>query len=400
MLRRALDDLVSTIDTIAALHVRHETEDLLSRAQRSSRAALMNVEAALREFAADRGAGSPSCADPVEFAGQFTRWTASASNWWTKATTQSWTRGDEILADFACDGEPWRAGELIDSMSSLEALVLGVVNTAAVEKIWMDATNPRTTSPEVAGRRIQRLLAVIFDERSWERGVATGSIDPVERSRRNVALRHLAARISAPWQMYFSGLSQWQWTATEGARRLHQLAELETAADILLSGLAAAVRGSLADLPENLAARLDRIDAVARAIGTSLEVRRITEVERAHSDSGFDTLRSALSTLSVDGPWPISLLVDAGARWIGDYFDTADEQVRTVIMEGLEVRQVLASIAAVAVLNAALSRAAASEDRPPRERVHTDLALEMRHAYQSIDNAAGRGQALAQLTAP
>lgn len=400
LLRRALDDLVLTVERLQAMQVQPEIQDVLLRAQRSSRAALVNVEESLREFAAGRGVDSPPCREPVDSARHFTRWTSSSSHWWTKATTQSETRGDEILAEFACDREPWRAGELIDSMPSIEGLVLGVANLAAMEKLWMDATDPRTTSPELAGRRIKRLLTVIFDERSWERGVATGSIDPVERSRRDVALRHLAARISAPWQIHFSGLPQWQWTASEGARRLHQLAELETGADILLSGLAGAVRRSLAELPEDHAGRIERIDAVARGIGTSLEVRRIAEVERAHAGSGFDTLRSVLSTLSIDGPWPISLLVDAGAEWVGGYFDTADERVRATILEGLALRQVLATVAAAAVVNAALVQISKSDDRPSMDRMRSNLALEVRHAYQSIDNAAGRGQALAQLTAP
>ena len=400
LLRRALDDLVLTVERLQAMQVQPEIQDVLLRARRSSRAALVNVEESLREFAAGRGVDSPPCREPVDSARHFTRWTSSSSHWWTKATTQSETRGDEILAEFACDREPWRAGELIDSMPSIEDLVLGVANLAAMEKLWMDATDPRTTSPELAGRRIKRLLTVIFDERSWERGVATGSIDPVERSRRDVALRHLAARISAPWQIHFSGLPQWQWTASEGARRLHQLAELETGADILLSGLAGAVRRSLAELPEDHAGRIERIDAVARGIGTSLEVRRIAEVERAHAGSGFDTLRSVLSTLSIDGPWPISLLVDAGAEWVGGYFDTADERVRATILEGLALRQVLATVAAAAVVNAALVQISKSEDRPSMDRMRSNLAVEVRHAYQSIDNAAGRGQALAQLTAP
>jgi hypothetical protein len=258
----------------------------------------------------------------------------------------------------------------------------------------------------VALRRIHRLLDVVYDERPWERGLATGSIDPVERSRRERRLHEIAARVVAPWQLEVSRPNGEQTRSiAEGAQRLHQLSRSESGADILLAGLPRAVLISLSDLPLDPVERVQRIDSVAHAIGTSLEIRRMSEVERAESTSDLDTFRQIIESLAIDGPWPISLVVEAGADWVDEYLDTSDERIRQATMDTLTQRQVLASIAVVAVASSVMSHVqrnhqARNDIRSGRPvmSIPGGLAAELRHTYQAIDNAAGRGSSLAQLT--
>ena len=135
----------------------------------------------------------------------------------------------------------------------------------------------------------------------------------------------------------------------------------------------------------------------------------MSEIDRVHS-SGIDTLHTILGALSFDGPWPFSLLVDAGADWLTAFLDTTDDRLRRATLESLTQRQILASIAVFAVLTSAVSRARVSTERSNRAGptvssnsstssvVPANLLAELRFTYQSIDNAAGRGQTLAQLT--
>jgi len=295
---------------------------------------------------------------------------------------------------------------LIDSLEDIEVLVFGTSDLRLVEDVWIRGTDPTTTPSSMALQRIHRLLDVVYDERPWERGLATGSIDPVERSRRELQLRDLAARVVAPWQLEVTRPHGEQTRSiAEGSQRLHQLSRSDSAADILLAGLPRAVMLSLSDLPLDPVERVQRIDSVAHAIGTSLEIRRMSEVERAESTSDLDTFRQVIESLAIDGPWPISLVVEAGADWVDEYLDTSDERIRQATMDALTQRQVLASIAVVAVASSVMSRAqrnhqARNDIRSGRPvmSIPGGLAAELRHTYQAIDNAAGRGSSLAQLT--
>jgi hypothetical protein len=189
----------------------------------------------------------------------------------------------------------------------------------------------------------------------------------------------------------------------EGAHRLHEISRSSSAADILVAGLPGAVRYSLSNLPLDPHERLQRIDSVAHAIGTSLEIRRLSEVDRAEATSDLDTFRRVIESLAIDGPWPISLVVEAGADWVDHYLDTSDERIRQATVDNLTQRQVLASVAVVAVASSALSRQHRHERRSApfqkeQASIPGGLAAELRHTYQSIDNAAARGASLAQLT--
>jgi hypothetical protein len=296
---------------------------------------------------------------------------------------------------------------LIDALEQIEVLVLGTRDLTLVEDLWTRATDPATTPPTLAVERILRLLDVVYGARPWERGLATGSIDPAERARRERRLQDLAARIVAPWQLELTRPNgEHSRTISETASLLHHMSHSESAADLLLAGLPRAVMQSLSDLPLDPGERLQRIDSVAHAIGTSLEIRRMSEVDRAESSSDLDTLRNVVESLAIDGPWPISLVVGAGADWVDEYLDTSDERIRQSTLDNLQQRQVLASIAVVAVMSSVMSSMRKTDGHRADARSETmtmsipgGLASELRHTYQAIDNAAGRGQSLAQLTA-
>lgn len=404
LLRRALAELDDRFDKLSHIPMSHDLADLVRSAHDLVQIQERRVESALREI--DTTEPDRWCTSVPQLVTRYTAWGRRTSHWWARATTDEVTPSDGILQSIDCD--PLRAGDLIDGLENLELLVLGTADLSLVERVWSLATDPSTTSPQLAGRRIQRLLAIVFDDRPWERGLADGSIDPVERSRRERRLRELVARVVAPWQLDFTRPdTEWPWSTAEGARRLHQISRLATAADVLLAGLPDALIRTLSTLPDDPIERIGRIDAIAQAVGASLEVRRLSKVEQARSSSDLDTLRTIVSTLAIDGPWPLSVLVDSGARWLGDYLDTTDERIRTATLESLSQRQVLASVAVIAVLSSARKRSSSAGPREPgvqksgsrEEQIPVDLAAELRYAYQSIDNAAARGQGLAQLTA-
>lgn len=409
LLSRALEELWRRLDFLGNVPAPEDLSALVRSAQESARHPCLLVRTSLAEI--ESGRLVRTCSNIADLVERYREWGRSTKNWWTSATTQVTTTSDDILRDLECGIDPQRAGELIDALDDVQLMILGSADLALVERVWAAATDPATTPPALAGSRIRRLLDVVFDDRPWERGLATGSIDPVTRARRERELKVLCARLVAPWQLEFTRPdSPWSWSMSNGAHRLHQISEIESAADALLEGLSGAVLRTLTDLPNDSSDRLRRIDAVAQAVGTSLEVRRMSEETRARSASEFDALRTLVGALSMDGPWPISLLVDAGADWLGGYLDTSDEQVRRATLESLAQRQILATVAVVAVWSSAVTRsrstsrkktsthALAENELVGHVKITEELEAELRHTYQSFDNAAGRGLSLAQLT--
>lgn len=401
MLSRALTDVSERIDTCLRMSLPDEIADDLRHARGICELQLDRVGDALRDIAAGRLKGAIPCWHVDSLVRHFEIWADETEHWWTLATTKDSTRADDIVRTLECNSDPRRSGDLIDSLEHLQYLVFGTVDLARLETIWQEATDPMTTPSAIALGRIRRLLDVVFDGRPWERGIASGPIDSAQRNKRESEIHAMAARIVAPWQIEILVPTYGSTYEMEGVMRLHRMSELRAAADALMIGLPDAVRRSLTVLPDDAHDRRLHIDAVARAIGTVLEVHRLSDIERSEERSGFDTLRSILATLSLDGPWPISILVDAGARWIGDYLDSSEAGIRTATMETLVQREVLATIAVLSVWNAALarSRRATSQSNSTRAQPPADLAPELQYTYQAIDNAAGRGQALAQITA-
>lgn len=416
LLDQALDQAAERLENLLHLPMDDEISRCIRSARDLTRVQQTRLAHALSNI--DSHTQTPTCSTIPTLVQQYSIWAhesplllpgravSDSDQWWTQATTDDSTRSDDLLRNLGCDADPRRAGHLIDSLEDMEVLVFGTSDLRLVEDVWIRGTDPTTTPSSVALRRIHRLLDVVYDERPWERGLATGSIDPVERSRRERRLHEIAARVVAPWQLEVSRPNGEQTRSiAEGAQRLHQLSRSDSAADILLAGLPRAVLLSLSDLPLDPVERVQRIDSVAHAIGTSLEIRRMSEVERAESTSDLDTFRQIIESLAIDGPWPISLVVEAGADWVDEYLDTSDERIRQATMDNLTQRQVLASIAVVAVASSVMSHVqrnhqARNDIRSGRPvmSIPGGLAAELRHTYQAIDNAAGRGSSLAQLT--
>jgi len=417
LLDRALDETAEQLESLRHVPVNDEIARLIRSAHDLTRMQQMRVSHVLSQLG--QHSNSLSCPTIDELVEQFSVWVDSSrspvpglpesqsDHWWIRATTDDSTRSDHLLRRLACDNDSRRAGLLIDSLTEIAVLILGTSDVQLVEDLWIRATDPETTPRRVALERIHRFLDVVYGDRHWEQGLATGSIDPVERSRRERRLHELAARVVAPWQLELSrpGGGQ-QRSIAEGARRLHEISRSDSAADILLAGLPRAVMHSLSDLPLDSDDRIQRIDSVAHAIGSSLEIRRMSEVDRAESSSDLDTFRRVIESLAIDGPWPISLVIEAGADWVDEYLDTSDERIRQATVENLSQRRLLASIAAVTVASSAMSGYRPSRQDRNDVRPHTrmipvpgGLAAELRHTYQAIDNAAGRGSNFAQLTA-
>ncbi|MEN9801665.1 MAG: hypothetical protein RLZ37_790 [Actinomycetota bacterium] len=414
LLDRAIEETVERLDGLLGAPMTDEIARRVWSARDLARAQQARLAHARSQIA--RRSDPPSCPTIATLAQQFSTWidvsrhsipglpVSQSDHWWVRATTDESTQSDALLQRLGCDPDPGRAGLLIDSLEEIEVLVFGASDLRLVEDVWIRATDPLTTPPSIALERIHRLLDVVYDDRPWEEGLATGSIDPVERSRRERQLRELTARIVAPWQLELSRPDGEQSRSiAEGAHRLHEISRSNSAADILLAGLPQAVTYSLSNLPLEPDERVQRIDSVAHAIGTSLEIRRMSEVERAESGSDLDTFRRVIESLAIDGPWPISLVIEAGADWVDEYLDTSDERIRQATVDNLTQRQILASIAVVAVAASVMSRQThrSRNDTHARSatiRVPDDLATELRHTYQAIDNAAGRGTSFAQLT--
>lgn len=404
LLRRALLEVAQRFESTSRFstsdEMTGEVSDLLNVCHDLLRLQITRVEESLGNIEPIGVRPPISCGTVDEAVHLYSNWSRETRHWWTLATTRNSTPSDDILRRFGCNDDPLRAGDLIDSLSRVELLTLGTADLSLVEIVWSRATDPSTTPPLVAGTRISRLLEVVFEKRPWERGVAGGSIDSATRTQRDIQLRELVARVVAPWQLHFTRPdSLWSWSGVDGTRRLHQLSELASASDALMLGLARALRFSLSNLPDDPSERLSHIDSVARAVGTSLEIRRMSLVDRAGTASDLDTLRSVIGALSLDGPWPVSMIVEAGARWVGDYFDTSDVRVRQATLESLGHREILASLAVLTVFTSAIERMTTpnSRRRTADAKSRVTLSTELRHTYQSIDNAASRGQSLAQL---
>lgn len=409
LLRRALAELASGLER--AVHFEsatHECEagDLVRRARSMCVQLCGLVEASL----ADIASSSYVCTlEPVaDMAHRLDAWTRSNPRWWTGATHDRPTMADSVLHSTMCSptldessGNGVRAGDLIDGLVSIEALVFGAADLVLVEELWRTATDPMTTSPHLAGQRIRRLLDVVFDRRPWERRLPGGSIDPVGRSERERHLRLMVARLVAPWQSYFTGLArEWGWSPVEGARRLHQIARLDSASEELERGLAPSVFRLLSDLPANDSERSRLIDDVALSIGAALEIGQLATIDRGGTQRpDLQAAHTILSGISTRTPWPLSLALDAGSAWLNDYFDSTDDIVRRAILHSVTSRELLAAVAMAAVWTSYQRRSQRSSryTRLDDDVVERAVVDEMRSTYQAISNAATRGQVVAQL---
>jgi len=313
-------------------------------------------------------------------------WVDTHPSWWAKATHGAPTGIDAVLA--AVIHDPRAAGALVDDLDSIAPLIYGTHDTDLIRSFWTVVTDPRTTAPAVAGRRIQRLLETVLGDHPWSRGVSRSSIDPIVRTRIATAAVDMLGGIVAPWQMYFSGrAAAWSWTSEVGIGWLRAVTDSAVSAADLARGLGPSVVRSLSDLPDDDIERRRRIDDVAFGIGASLALLQEAGIDDAGRDrSSWRTFDQLVEYLPVDAPWPVSIVVDRGATWLDDrvhrypHDDAAARRLAT-----LTGHQVLAGVAVLTIWRSYWARPDARHDPLRRDR-------ELRHVYDSIDSPSARGR--------
>lgn len=313
-------------------------------------------------------------------------WVDTHPSWWAKATHGSTTEIDAVLAAMLHD--PQAAGALVDDLDSLAPLVYGTCDSELVRAFWSLVTDPRTTSPTEAGRRIRRLLDIVLGDHSWSRGVSRSSIDPPVRTRIETAAVDMLGGIVAPWQLYFSGRAAvWSWTAEAGIGWLRAVTGSAVAAADLARGLGPSVVRSLSDLPDVETDRRQRIDEVAFGIGASLALLQDAGIDDAGRDrSSWHTFDHLVEYLPVNAPWPMSILVDRGASWLDDRVHRGGrDDVAIRRLAALTGQQVLAGVAVLTVWRSYWSRPGGQRDPIRRDR-------ELRHTYDAIDSPSARGR--------
>ncbi|MEI7506320.1 MAG: hypothetical protein WCK23_05825 [Actinomycetes bacterium] len=322
------------------------------------------------------------------------RWVAHHEAWWSDATHGEQTRIDILISTVAAD--PIDAGKLIDSTSFLAPLIYGSHDLGMVRTLWLSATDPQTTSASTAGDRIKRLVETIFGDQKWHTAIAPSWVDIHEQSRLRREIREILGEIISPWQLQFSGLaSEWNWSSETGVHYLKKATESADAASSISQGLGMAVYRNMSDLPDKEIERRQRIDAVAFSVGVSTELLRQAKVQQAQIDSHhLATLLAIPTLLPLNLPWPSSLLINKAHSLVAGQLDTTSETNISSSIEMLQQRSALASVAYMAVFNAAITsgRLENANDDPSAE-----LRLELQHTVDSIDSSTTRGQILADI---
>ena len=322
------------------------------------------------------------------------RWVAHHAAWWSDATHGEPTKIDFLMAKVARD--PIEAGRLIDSTSFLAPLVYGSHDMETLRMFWLSATHPQTTTVSTAGDRIKRLVDTVFGDQDWRTAIAPSWIDIHERSRLQREIRKILGEVVAPWQLQFAGLSaQWNWPAETGVHYLKKVSESAGAAAALSQGLGMALYRNLSELPDNELERRQRIDAVAFSVGVSTQLLRNAKVrqEQMRSDH-LSTLLSIPTMLPLKLPWPSSLAIGKVRSLVIDELAATPDTNTSSSLKMLEQRGALASIAYMAVTSAAISSGRLEN---PNSAPSADLRLELQHTVDSLDNAASRGQVLADI---
>jgi hypothetical protein len=322
------------------------------------------------------------------------RWVAHHQAWWSDATHGEQTRIDVLISTVAAD--PIDAGRLIDSTNFLAPLIYGSHDLGVVRTLWLSATDPQTTSVSTAGERIKRLVETVFGDQEWHTAMAPSWVDIHEQSRLRREIREILGEIISPWQLQFSGLaSEWNWSSETGVHYLKKATESADAASSISQGLGMAVYRNMSDLPNNEIERRQRIDAVAFSVGVSTELLRQAKVQQARMDSHqLATLLAIPTLLPLKLPWPSSLVINKTHSLVAGQLGTTSETQISSSLEMLQQRSALASVAYMAVFNAAITsgRLENVNDDPSAE-----LRLELQHTVDSMDNSTTRGQILADI---
>ena len=261
---------------------------------------------------------------------------------------------------------------------------------------WLSATHPQTTTVSTAGDRIKRLVDTVFGDQDWRTAMAPSWVDIHERSRLRKEIHKILGEVIAPWQLQFAGLStEWNWSTETGVHYLKKVSESAGASAALSQGLGMALYRNLSELPDNELERQQRIDAVAFSVGVSTQLLRNAKVrqEQMRSDH-LSTLLSIPTMLPLKLPWPASLAIGTVRSLVVDELDATPDTKTSSSLKMLEQRGALASIAYMAVTSAAISSGRLEN---PNSAPSADLRLELQHTVDSLDNAASRGQVLADI---
>ncbi|MGA0879183.1 MAG: hypothetical protein ACO3SP_08705, partial [Ilumatobacteraceae bacterium] len=313
-------------------------------------------------------------------------WITTHPGWWAKATHGDRTDIDVVLEAVGTD--PQAAGILADRTEFVAPLLYGTHDTAAVRRFWMMVTDPSTTAPEVAGRRIRAVLEAVFGDHDWSQRPSPTSIDAVERRRIETAVRDMLGAIVAPWQFAFTGRAAlWSWSTEIGVEWLRRVSESARAAADLSRGLGPAVIDALSNLPADSLERRRVIDDVAVGIGASLKILEDAGIDDTGRDeSSWHTFDHLVELVPMNAPWPVSILVDRGASWLDDRLATRPTNVdHDVALTG---HQVLAGLAVLTVWRSYWSH-------PSRVRSPAEQDRELRHTYDAIDSPSARGRIIA-----
>ena len=324
-------------------------------------------------------------------------WTTTHPSWWAKATHGQPTDIDTILQSLITN--PRAASMFLDSLDDFAPLIYGAHDTDLVRAFWLQVTDPATTSPEIAGRRIRALLTTIFGDHEWSQGLSRSSIVPQERRRIEQSAIDMLGEIIAPWQFSFAGqASDWSWTSSAGITWLQKVAASPIAAADLARGLGPSVIRTLSHLPPSPADRRQHIDDVAFSIGVSLEVLHQAGITHAGRDiATWKSFDEFVDLSPVNAPWPFSILVERGATWLDDRLLTDQESLSEKRMRQrntLSGQQVLAGLAVLTVWRSQWKQAFAMRASPMQSP--TAKHQELQHTYDAIDSPSARGRVVAR----
>jgi hypothetical protein len=118
-------------------------------------------------------------------------------------------------------------------------------------------------------------------------------------------------------------------------------------------------------------------------------------VRQAQLDSDHLAALLAIPTmLPIKAPWPTSLVLGKITRGVAQQLDTTDDQKVSSAIEQIQQHHALAAIGYMAVFNSALT---SGRLESPLKEPSVELKLELQHTVDSLDNAASRGQTLAEI---
>jgi hypothetical protein len=98
--------------------------------------------------------------------------------------------------------------------------------------------------------------------------------------------------------------------------------------------------------------------------------------------------------LPIKAPWPTSLVLGKITRGVAQQLDTTDDRKVSSAIEQIQQHHALAAIGYMAVFNSALT---SGRLESPLKEPSVELKLELQHTVDSLDNAASRGQTLAEI---